>query len=229
MEENFYHPLKEEVHHEDSSANAPTQTQSAPKNKPNKKKLYIGVAVAVVLLLLLIISAFALRNNDSSEQDAIIEPTTSDLGTDPTDVPLPTIAPRRIKIVANCRIYDVKPDGTLDEGERNEALCDYGDTIAKDGEQYVYVYNQENYDDGQILLNLQTGNVQNYPENLRFNHFQASSGNVYSTEDFPLRIVYKGTLTNPKAQNFWNLIPVDMVGVAWLKMITRFCQTPMKV
>lgn len=176
-----------------------TPQQNIPqKASPKKNYLEIGILLVILAILAgLITWYFVSRNQTISvpQESDTTDQANAGTTTQPTLVVVtPTMEPRELKVLADCKMHKISPEGDLSVLYEKEELCDYNNIIIDDNQEYIDVWGSS-----RKLLKVSDGSLNELPENLAFGYYHPTTNNLY-TESFEgsSSILYKGTLNNPK-------------------------------
>lgn len=182
--------------------NSPSSTpESSTTSKSKSKKNYLEIGILIIILAILggLVAYYLISKNQTisvpQESD-----TTDQANADTTPqatlvVVTPTMEPRELKILADCKMHSINQDGELSVLYEKEELCDYNNVIIDDTQEYIDVWGNS-----RKILNVSDGSLNDLPENLAFGYYHPTSKNLY-TKSFEesTSALYKGTMTNPKA------------------------------
>ena len=184
---------------------------TTPKATSKKNYLEIGILLVIIAILAGLVTWYFVSKNQPISEPQESDTTDQANGgttTQPTVVVVtPTMEPRELKVMANCMVSSINPDKTLAEAERNEEICIYGDKIFKDNKEYAYLYNRDDYSADTVLFDIEGEKSISYPKDLHFYDNNSSSGSIYSLASYPMRVIYKGTLSNLKQQKLFEYDP----------------------
>lgn len=192
------------------AGNAPASVVSQ-KPKSKKNLLEIGILFVIIAILAGVVSWYFISKNQTisvPQESETTDQITSETDVQPTLVEVtPTMKPRELKILADCKMHNVNPDGSLTVLYENDDLCSYGNTIIRDGERYIYLYNRQDFSANPVLVDVASQEIITFPEDMHFYHYQPQNENVYSVVAYPTKIIYKGTLSNLKSKKLLEFDP----------------------
>ena len=186
-----------------------TPQQNIPqKASPKKNYLEIGILLVILAILAgLITWYFVSRNQTISvpQESDTTDQANAGTTTQPTLVVVtPTMEPRELKVLADCKMHNVSPEGLVTVLYENEELCDYRNRIIYETENYIQVWNDRIYKGTRKLMKVSDGSLINFPDDLKFGYYHPTSNTVYSTTSGANSVtLYKGPLTNLKAQEIF--------------------------
>lgn len=194
-------PTSNEQLESTTTTNPPTPTPvSTTTSKPKSKKNLLEIGILIIILAILggLVAYYLISKNQTisiPQESDTTDQANGETTTQPTLVVVtPTIEPRELKVLADCKMHNINQDGELSVLYEKEELCDYNNLIIDDTQQYIAVWGNS-----RKLLKVSDGTLNDLPENLSFGYYHPTSNNLY-TKSFEetSSVLYKGTLINPK-------------------------------
>ena len=176
--------------------------------KSNKNYLEIGILLVILAILAGLVTWYFVSKNQTAsvpQEFGTTDQIVAEASPQPTIVEVtPTMEPRALKVMADCKMHNVNPNGEITVLYENDELCDYGNSIIVNTQEYIQVWDRQFSDSKLKLLKISDGTFLEFPEYSNFGYYHPVSKNFYTTSyGTSSWAVYKGPVTNLKAQKIF--------------------------
>jgi len=206
-------PTSNEQLESTTTTNPPTLTPVSPTtSKPKSKKNLLEFGILIIFLAILggLVAYYLISKNQTisiPQESDTTDQANGETITQPTLVVVtPTIKPRELKLLADCKMHNINQDGELSVLYEKEELCDFNNVIIDDTHDYIAIGGDSHK---LHLLDVTDGTMNVFPENLAFGYYHPISNNLYTTSfEESSYVLYKGTLSNPKVTKIFEYEPI---------------------